>query len=87
MNVTLKLDFGAREFDTQTGRWWGVDPLNSKYPNVSSYIFCFNSPINLLDKDGMDTLFMMRGIMATSGKTGTYHMMKLQLIQLKITLN
>jgi len=29
----------------------------------------------------MDTLFMMRGIMATSGKTGTYHMMKLQLIR------
>jgi hypothetical protein len=29
-----------------------VDPLAEKYPNVSSYVYCLNNPINRIDPDG-----------------------------------
>jgi RHS repeat-associated protein len=47
-------DFGARMYDGRVGRWWGLDPLRAKYPSVSPYAFCANSPILYLDKDGRD---------------------------------
>ena len=33
--------------------WLTVDPLAEKFPNVGSYVYCFNNPINLTDPDGM----------------------------------
>jgi len=29
-----------------------VDPLAEKFPNVSSYVYCHDNPINKIDKDG-----------------------------------
>ncbi|MDI9866330.1 RHS repeat-associated core domain-containing protein [Flectobacillus sp. DC10W] len=45
-------DFGARYYDKTIGRWWGVDPLAEKMPNVNLYCLSFNNPINFLDPDG-----------------------------------
>ena len=33
-------------------RWWGIDPLQARYPNLSPYAFVENSPIILIDPDG-----------------------------------
>ncbi len=46
------LDFGARIYDSRLGRWLGVDAYTEKYPNVSPYTFCINSPIQFKDVNG-----------------------------------
>jgi hypothetical protein len=32
--------------------WLSVDPLAEKYPNISSYVYCADNPVKLVDKDG-----------------------------------
>jgi len=44
--------YGARYYDPRTSVWISVDPLAEKYPNVSSYVFCLNNPVRLIDPDG-----------------------------------
>ena len=48
------VDFGARMDDPRVGRWLSVDPHQSKYPNVSPYVFVINNPICAIDPDGKD---------------------------------
>jgi RHS repeat-associated protein len=45
-------DFGARMYDSRVGRWLSVDPLVSKYPDLSPYNFVGNSPIVFIDPNG-----------------------------------
>jgi RHS repeat-associated protein len=49
-------DFEARIFDPRIVRFLSVDPLASKYPNWSSYVFVMNDPINLIDPDGKEPI-------------------------------
>src|SRR5690554_6488786 len=45
-------DFGARLYDPRVGRWLSIEPLASKYPDLSPYNFVANSPIIFIDPDG-----------------------------------
>jgi len=45
-------DHGARNLDTQLGRWNGVDPLAEKFVATSSYVAMLNNPIRFVDLDG-----------------------------------
>jgi len=47
--VGNSLDFGARIYDSRLGRWLSLDPLQSKYPSLSSYCFAANNPILFID--------------------------------------
>jgi RHS repeat-associated protein len=50
--------YGARYYDPRTSVWISVDPLAEKYPNVSSYVYCHNNPVNMIDPDGKkDVIF------------------------------
>jgi len=44
--------YGARYYDPKTSVWLSVDPLAEKYPNVDSYVYCHNNPVNMIDPDG-----------------------------------
>ena len=39
------IDFGARVYDARLGRWMSVDGFSAKYPFLSGYNFCQNSPL------------------------------------------
>ncbi len=50
-----KLDyFGARYYASDLSVWLSVDPMASKYPSMSPYMYCAGNPIMLIDPDGMD---------------------------------
>lgn len=63
------LDFGAREYDSRIGRWWAVDPLAAKYPNMSPYIFGGDNPILNVDIDGREIWITHRVEDKKTGKT------------------
>ncbi len=45
-------DFGARVYNSLTGTFGSIDPLASKFPYESNYIFAGNNPISNIDVDG-----------------------------------
>lgn len=47
-------DFGSRIYDARLGRWLSIDPLYSKYTDISPYAYAANSPLYFIDIDGED---------------------------------
>ena len=44
--------FGARYYDPKVSIWYSVDPMAETYCNVNPYVYCMQSPVNLVDPDG-----------------------------------
>ena len=46
--------YGARYYDPRLSMWLGTDPMQGKYPGISTYAFCMGNPVKYLDSDGRE---------------------------------
>jgi len=52
-------EYGARQYNSQIGRWNGVDPLAAKYYGVSPFVYVANNSVKFVDPDGKELWFMI----------------------------
>ncbi len=50
------LSFGDYGYDPRIGRRWRPDPLESKYPSISPFVFCNSNPLYFIDIGGKDII-------------------------------
>jgi RHS repeat-associated protein len=50
------LDYGARFYSPDLGRWFIKDPKTEKYYSCTPYNFCLNNPLLYTDPDGEDPI-------------------------------
>ena len=49
--------FGARYYTSDLSIWISVDPMSDKYPSLSSYVYCANNPVKLVDPNGEENKY------------------------------
>ncbi len=63
------LDYGARMYDAQIGRWHVQDELTDNIPGITPYNFCLNQPLKFTDPDGR---WIKIGIGYETNEDGSY---------------
>ncbi len=65
--------FGARYYSSDLSIWLSVDPMASKYPSLSPYVYCADNPVRLVDPNGEEIYeFDESGkFLRVSGKKGS----------------
>lgn len=51
-------DYGMRIYDPRLVRFLSVDPITKKYPELTTYQFASNTPIQAVDLDGKEAFFI-----------------------------
>lgn len=46
--------YGARYMNPKLSIWYATDPMEGKYPNISSYSYCAGNPVKQFDINGCD---------------------------------
>ena len=58
-------DYGMRIYDPRLGRFLSVDPIARDYPELTPYQFSSNSPISMVDLDGLEGSMSISGTHAS----------------------
>ena len=48
--------FGSRYYSSDLSVWLSVDPMASKYPSLSPYVYCADNPVKLVDPNGEEVV-------------------------------
>jgi RHS repeat-associated protein len=64
-------DYGMRVYDPRVGRFLSVDPLTSKYSDLTDYQFASNSPVANVDLDGKESKYYELILWSDYRKNGT----------------
>ncbi len=64
--------FGSRYYSSDLSIWLSVDPMSDKYPSLSSYTYCANNPIKLVDPNGEEITSPDGWIVDNTNKTLTW---------------
>mgnify|MGYP001045950949 CR=1 FL=1 len=60
--------YGARYYDPRLALWISTDPLQGMKPNMSSYSFSSNNPVNYIDPDGRADFMDENKVIGNDGK-------------------
>jgi RHS repeat-associated protein len=52
------LDYGWRMYNARSRRWDGIDRKAEDFYSWSPYTYCLNNPINIIDPDGRDAIYI-----------------------------
>jgi len=50
--------YGARYYDPRVSIWLSADPMQEKYPGISTYAYCAQNPVRFVDTDGRDVIIL-----------------------------
>jgi RHS repeat-associated protein len=81
-------DYGMRIYDPRVGRFLSVDPLGKDYPELTSYQYSSNRPIDGIDVDGLEFAWAQDlWNQAKSGYNTTIKVIKESYIQAEPNIN
>ena len=64
--------YGARYYEPRLSLWMSTDPMQEKYPNITSYCYTFDNPIKYIDPQGLENVVVVgnQGNSPKSDRTG-----------------
>lgn len=60
--------YGARYLNNDLSIWLSVDPMSDKLPHLTSYNYCANNPVMLVDPDGRDNVIYLVNLQGKNQK-------------------
>tara|TARA_R110000868_G_scaffold300224_1_gene560655 strand:- start:3155 stop:3487 length:333 start_codon:yes stop_codon:yes gene_type:complete len=64
---TNLVHFGARDYDSQTGRWTSKDPIKFDGDGLNIYRYVNNDPVNRIDPNGKSPEWLDDGVCSITG--------------------
>ena len=53
--------YGARYYEPRLSLWISTDPMQDRYPSISTYCHTLNNPLNISDPNGTDIVYVNLG--------------------------